>query len=141
MSVAKLGQFRRELKKVGAEFKVAKKTFLRRVADALKLGVNPEELQGEVGVIFGYEDQAAPTKVIAKFGKANKTFKVLMGLLGGKVIEAAGVAALAKLPSREEMLAQVARAFNSPIQSLVNALSGNIKNLVVVLDKIRNTKS
>lgn len=141
ISVAKLSQFRRELKKIGAEFKVAKKTLLNRALKAAGLEVNPDELKGEVGVIFGYEDQAAPAKLAAKFAKENKTFKVIKGILEGKITEAAGIMALAKLPSREELLGQVARAFNSPIQGLVNALSGNIKNLVVVLSKIKSTKS
>lgn len=141
ISVAKLSRFRRELKKIGAEFKVAKKTLLDRAMKAAGLEISPDELKGEVGVIFGYEDQAAPAKLTAKFAKENKTFKILKGILAGKMLEAAGVSALARLPSREEMLAQVARAFNSPIQGLVNALSGNIKNLVVVLSKIKSAKS
>lgn len=137
ISVAKLARFRRELKKVGAEFKIAKKTFLGRVFVALGLGLKPDELAGEVGVIFGYEDQATPVKIAAKFAKDNKTFKFLKGILDGKVIEAAAVTALAKLPSRQELLAEAARAFNSPIQNLVNVLRGNIRNLVVVLSKIK----
>ena len=141
ISVAKLSQFRRELKKVGAEFKVAKKTFLGRVFAALGLGLKPEELGGEVGVIFGYEDQVAPAKAAAKFAKENKTFKFLKGILDGKVIEAAGVATLAKLPSRQELLAEAARAFNSPIQNLVNVLQGSIRNLVVVLHQIKYKKA
>ncbi len=141
ISVAKLGQFRRELKKIGAEFKVAKKTLLDRALKAVGLEINPEEMQGEIGIIFGYEDQAAPAKAAAKFAKENKTFKVLKGVLEGKVMDVSGVTALARLPSREEMLAQVARAFNAPIQNLVNALQGNIRNLVVVLDRIKINKS
>lgn len=140
ISVAKLARFRRELKKVGAEFKVAKKTFLGRVFVALGLGLKPDELAGEVGVIFGYEDQAAPAKVAAKFAKENKTFKFLKGILGDKVIEAAAVTALAKLPSRQELLAEVARAFNFPIQNLVNVLQSNIRNLVAVLNQIKSKK-
>lgn len=140
ISVAKLSQFRRELKKIGAEFKVAKKTLLDRALRAVGFEVNPDELKGEVGVIFGYEDQAAPAKLAAKFAKENKTFKVIKGILEGKIMEAAGITALAKLPSREELLGQVARAFNSPIQSLVNVLQGNIRNLVVVLNKVKEKR-
>ena len=99
-----------------------------------------EELRGEVGIIFGYEDQAAPAKAASKFAKENKSFRILKGFLGGKLIEAPEVMALARLPSREELLAELARALNSPIQSLVNALQGNIRNLVVVLSRVKDKK-
>jgi large subunit ribosomal protein L10 len=138
--VAKLSQFRRGLKKIGAEFKVAKKTLLRRALDAVSIGIEPEKLEGEIGVIFGYEDQVAPAKAAAKFAKENETFRLLKGILAGKILEAKDVLALAKLPSRGELLAELARSFQAPIQGLVNVLHGNIRNLVVVLNQIKDKK-
>lgn len=142
ISVDKLAKLRRELKKMGSEFKVVKKTLLGRALEAVGLtGLKPEELRGETGIVFGYEDQVLPAKVVYKFIKENKTFKVLKGLLEGRIIDASAAAALARLPSREQLLAELTRALNAPVQSLVNVLQGNIRNLVIVLDKIRNTKS
>lgn len=138
VSVAKLMALRRELKKIGAELKVAKKTLLRRALQATGVSVEPKELDGEIGVIFGYEDQVAPAKTAVKFGKENDTFKVLKGVLAGKILEAKEVLALAKLPSRVELLGQLAYALNAPIQGLANVLQGNIRNLVVVLSRIKH---
>ena len=144
ISVAKLSQFRRELKKIGAEFKVAKKTLLKRALEAVGPAfsgrIEPEKLEGEIGVIFGYEDQAAPAKAAAKFAKENETFRLLKGILGEKILEAKDVLALAKLPSRGELLAELARSFQAPIQGLVNVLHGSIRNLVVVLNQIKDKK-
>ncbi|MEK9166258.1 MAG: 50S ribosomal protein L10 [Patescibacteria group bacterium] len=141
ISVAKLSALRRELKKLGAEFKVAKKTLLKRALEASGAGgIEPKELAGEIGVIFGYEDQIAPAKAAAKFAKGNETFKVLKGILAGKVLEAKEVLALAKLPSREQLLTQLAYALHGPIQGLAMVLQGNIRNLVVVLHKINEQK-
>ena len=144
ISVAKLSQFRRGLKKIGAEFKVTKKTLLARAlasADPAFSGrIEPKKLAGEIGIIFGYEDLAAPAKAAAKFSKENEGFKILKGILEGRILEAAQVLALAHLPSREELLGELARAFQSPIQGLVNALQGNIRSLVVVLNQIRDKK-
>lgn len=137
ISVAKLSAFRRELKNIGAEFKVTKKTLLKRALQAAGIGIEPRELEGELGVVFGYEDQVAPAKLAAKFAKENETFKVRRGLLGGKILEAAEVAALAKLPSRDVLLAMLARMLNAPMQGLANVLQGNIRNLVVVLNQIK----
>lgn len=138
ISVAKLSAFRRELKKIGAELKMGKKTLLKRALEAVGISIEPKALEGELGVIFGYEDQAAPAKAAAKFSKGNETFKILKGILEGKIMETKDILALARLPSREQLLAQVARAMNSPIQGLASALEGNIKNLVVVLSKIKH---
>jgi len=145
ISVAALTRFRRELRHIGAELKVVKKTLLRRALDAagpaFSGSIEPKrELDGEVAAIFGYEDQAAPAKAAAKFGKENKTFRFLKGVLGGKVLEADDIRALAKLPGRPELLGAVARALNAPLQGLVNVLQGNIRGLVVVLSQMSNKK-
>lgn len=144
ISVSKLSEFRRELKKIGAEFKVAKKTLLDRalktVGSAISGGIETKPLEGEIGVIFGFEDQAAPAKAAAKFSKANETFKVLKGILEGKVLEAKDVLALAKLPSREELLAGVARALQAPMRGLAVVLQANIRNLAVVLNQVVRQK-
>lgn len=140
ISVGALARFRRELKALGAEFKVAKKTLLKRALGIAGIDLDPEELEGEIGVILGYEDEASPAKLAAKFAKGHEGFKLVRGILGGKLLEAAGVAALAKLPSREILLAQVARVFQAPIQGLAFALAGNIRNVVTVLNAVKASK-
>ncbi|MDO8600475.1 MAG: 50S ribosomal protein L10 [bacterium] len=137
IGVNKLMTLRREMRKLGAEFKVAKKTFLRIALKSIGVEYDPKELEGEIGVIFGYEDQVGPAKAAAKFGKENETFKVLKGLLDGKLIEGKEVLALAKLPSREQLLGKLVWVLNSPIQGFYNVLQGNLRNLVVVLSKIK----
>lgn len=141
VGVNKLMTLRREMKKLGAEFRVAKKTFLRLALKSIGVAYDPKELEGEIGVIFGYEDQVAPAKVAAKFSKENETFKVLKGLLDGKLIEGKEVLALAKLPSREQLLAKLVWVLNFPIQGFYNVLQGNLRNLVVVLNKIKESRS
>ena len=140
ISVGKLAAFRRELKKIGAEFKVARKTLLRRALQAGGSELDPVALEGEIGVIFGYEDQVAPAKAAARFAKSEKTFAMVRGILGGRILEAPELLALSRVPPREELLAGLARAFNAPIQGLVNVLQGNIRNLVVVLNHIKDKK-
>jgi len=140
VNVARLTGLRREMKKVGAEFKVAKKTFLRLAFKSAGIEYDPKELDGEIGVIFGYEDQIAPAKALTKFLKENKTFKVLKGLLDGKFLTAPEVETLAKMPSREQLLGQLVWTLNSPIRGFHTVLSANMRNLAVVLNKIKDKK-
>lgn len=135
--VSKLNAFRRSLKKIGAELKIAKKTLLKRALDSVGFPVNPEDLEGEVGVIFGYENQAETAKLAQKFRKENETFKILLGLLDKKVISKEEVLKIAKLPPREQLLAMVAYTLSLPIRGLMNVLQANQRNLVVVLNKIK----
>lgn len=140
ISVAKLSRFRRELKEAGAEFKVARKTLIRRALEALKIEFDPVELDGEIGVIFGYGDQVAPAKAAARFAKLEKTFAMVRGILGGRILAASEVLALSKVLPREELLAKLAWVLNSPIQNFASVLQGNIRNMVVVLNKIKENK-
>ncbi len=141
VSVAKFAVLRRLLKKTGAELKVAKKTlFDRALLQAGLTAIKAKELKGEIGIVFAYQDQVEPAKVLMKFAKENETFKVLTALLGGKALIDKQVIALAKLPSREILLAQLVGALQGPIRGLAVALQGNMRNLVVVLNKIKDNK-
>ena len=82
-------------------------------------------------------------KLLIKFIKETKTeaLTVKAGICDGKIIDAAGVDALANLPSREEMLAKIVGSMQAPISGLVNVLQGNIRNIVYVLDAVRAKKA
>ena len=136
ISVAKLKQLRRALKKEDAEYKVAKKTLIDRALKETNLPGNTKKLEGEIGIAFGYGDQVAPAKVLLKFGKQNETFKVLGGILNTAILGAKEILTLAKLPSREVLLAQVVGALAGPIRGLATVLQANMRNLVVVLNQI-----
>mgnify|MGYP001597087411 FL=1 len=137
VSVSKAQQLRRLLKKDGAEYRVAKKTLLDRALEAIGFSLRTKEMKGEIGVAFGYGDEIAPAKTLFKFSKGNETFKILGGFLGAKTLSDKEVLTLAKLPSREVLLGQLLGVLRSPIRGLVSVLGGNIRNLVVVLNKIK----
>lgn len=141
ISVTKFSVLRRALKKVGAEFKVAKKTLFDRALNRAGIdSVQAKGLRGEIGVTFGYQDQVEPAKTLMKFAKENETFKVLAAILDGKAFNDKQVIALAKLPSREVLLAQLVGALQGPIRGLAVALQANTRNLVVVLNKVKDNK-
>lgn len=140
-SVSKLQSLRRTLRGIDAEYKVAKKTLLSRAAEEAGVSLKTKELQGEIGITFGYGDEVIPAKTLVKFGKENETFKVLGGILGARVLHQKDVAALAKLPAREVLLAHVASTMQAPIRGLAVVLQANMRNLVVVLQKIKNNKT
>lgn len=136
-SVAKAQGLRRLLKKDGAEFKVAKKTLLSQALEKSGLAFKANELKGEIGVAFGYEDQVAPAKDLIKFRKENENFKILGGILEGRILTEKDITAIARLPSREVLLAQALSAMQGPIRGLAVVLQVNIRNLATLLTKIK----
>lgn len=140
VSVAKSQALRRLLRKEEGEFKVSKKTLIDRALGESGIDLKTKGLQGEIAVTFGYGDEVSPAKTLWKFSKENETFKILGGILGGKVLSGKDILALAKLPAREIILGQLVGALVSPIRGLENVLQGNLRGLVVVLNKIKDKK-
>ena len=141
ISVARLTGLRRLLKQAEAEYKVVKKTLLDRALAAAGIGVKTKELKGEIGIAFGYYDQAAPAKTLLRFSRENETFKILGGILGGKILSQQEILVLARLPSQDVLLAQLRNALVSPLRGLDVVLGGDMRNLVVVLNKIKANRA
>ncbi len=129
---------RRDLKSNSSKIIIVKKTLMKRAFDEKKIEVNPEKLEGEAAIIFGFEDQVTPAKTAFDFSKSNSEFKIIGGILDGEFKEAEEIVALAKLPSRDQMIAIFVGTLQAPVSGFANVLQGNIKGLVTVLSKIKN---
>lgn len=143
LTVADVTKLRRKFREGGVEYKVIKNTLTRIAADELGYNALDEVLEGPTGVATSKEDAVAPAKILKDFIKETKTeaITVKAGIVDGQVIDAAGVDALANLPSREELLAKLVGSMQAPISGFVNVLQGNIRNLVYVLDAVRAKKA
>jgi len=140
-------ELRKKLKAEDSEYYVAKKTLFDIAFAKQNIeGLNPKELEGKVAAVFGYNDEVAPAKIVDTFRKgldddSNTKIEFLGGILEGKFISADEVVSLAKLPSREELYAKMVGSLNAPVSGFVNALAGNLRNLVHVLKAIEEKKS
>ena len=141
LTVEEVTNLRNKFREAGVEYRVLKNTMIRRAVDALGMeGLEPV-LEGPTAVAFGMEDAVAPAKIISDFIKETEKTEIKAGVLEGKVVDVAAVKALASLPSREVLLAKVLGSMNAPITGFVTALSGNIRNLLYVLNAIGEKKS
>jgi large subunit ribosomal protein L10 len=139
-SVAKMKNLRDALRESGSSYKITKKKLIDLALKNAGIEASVLDLEGQIGIAIGKEDEVTAAKVLAKFAKENKNFKILRGVLENKVISGQEVASLAMLPSKEELLARVVGTINAPISGFVNALAGNLRNLVGVLKAIGETK-
>jgi large subunit ribosomal protein L10 len=125
----------------GVELLIAKKTLLVRALEKNGFTVGSDELSGSILTTIGYDDEVAAAKLIAEFAKEKEEgIEIVGGLLEGKFVGSDAIKQLATLPSRDELLAQVVGTINAPISGFVNALAGNLRNIVQVLNAIKDTK-
>ena len=129
ITVEDVTKLRAELRGTNSEYKVIKNNIVKR---ALELngesGLN-DLLEGPTAVITSKEDYLAPAKAIYNFTKGHEFYKIKGGIIEGKVMTAEEIITLAKLPSRQELLAKLA-----------GALLGNITKLAVALDAVKSQK-
>jgi len=140
LTVAQLTSLRATLKKEGAECHVYKNTIARKVFTELGQKEVAESLVGPIALVLSGSDPVAPAKILVKFIKDNEKMTIQGGVVENKAVDAKGIAQLAKLPSREVLIAKVVGGIKSPLYGLVNVLSGPTRKLVYALVAIKNKK-
>lgn len=113
---------RKELREAGIKYSVVKNTLLGLAAKNVGLDDLDKVLEGTTAIAISPEDHTAAARILAKFADTHKNFSIKSGYLEGKVIDLATVESLAKLPTREILLATVCNAFNAPIASFARAI-------------------
>jgi len=122
LTVAHLDTLRRQARDKGVYLHVLKYTLARRAVSGTPFEVASEHMVGPL--IYGFsEDAVAAAKVIADFAKGNDKLVIKGGAYAGKPLDVDGVKALAAIPSREVLIAQVAGLLKSPIQRMAGVLA------------------
>lgn len=141
INVADDTKLRKELREAGVDYFVVKNTLLSRAAKEAGIeGLDPV-LEGTTALAISNEDHVAAARILCKFAEKNKSIKAKAGFVEGKTIDAAEVENLAKLPSKEVLVAQVLGGLNAPITGFVTVLNGTMKGLVVALNAIAEKQS
>lgn len=116
LTVADLSELRKSLKAVNASFNVYKNTLVTKASAALGHNELEQYLSGSNAYVFSKEVVDGP-KVLAKFAKKNENLVIKAGLVEGKVMDAAGVKAVASLPNREGLISMFLSCLQAPIRS------------------------
>lgn len=142
LTVAKITALRAAIRNAGGEMTVAKNTLMEISLRAESMPVPVDMMTGPNAFTVAKTDAAAVAKVIRDFSKekGNEALIIKGGIMGQNVLGADQVRALADLPSRDVLLAQLAGAMISPVRGLVTVLSGTSRGLVTCLSRIREQK-
>ncbi len=128
ITVADDTALRKELREAGVEYTVVKNTLLRLAIAATELNGLETVLDGTTAIATSADDYVAAARILSKFADTHKEFNIKNGFLDTEVIDTAKIAGLAKLPSREVLLAQVLGAFQAPIAAFVRAIQAIVDN-------------
>ncbi len=132
-TVKAIQQLRRDAREGGTKLRVVKNRLVIKAlqsVDTLK-EVETGALNGQLLYAFNSEDEVAPAQALATFAKQNPTIEFVGAITAqGKFISADEVKALATLPSKEQLIAQVIATLTSPLNDTTNALSGNLHSLL-----------
>ena len=129
ITVEDVTKLRKDVREANAEYKVINNNIIKRALNANGENGLDNLLEGPTALITSKEDYLAPAKAIYNFSKNNDFYKIKGGIIEGKVMTAEEIITIAKLPSRQELLAKLA-----------GALLGNITKLAVALDQVKAQK-
>lgn len=135
-------KLRKQLREADVDYFVVKNTMLLRAAQDAGFGELESVLTGTTALAISKDDAVSAAKILAKYAEESKgKFTVKAGFVEGKVLDPKGVEQLAKLPSREELVAMTLRGLNAPISGFANVLNGNLRGLVIALNQIAESKT
>lgn len=142
LDVDEMIDLRAKLRESGATYHVVKNTLLGRIFEAAGLGTpDPELLSGPTAIAVLTDDLSGPTKTLFKVAKDTEILEIRGGYLGTSQLNAAGVEALSKLPSREELLSTLLGTIGAPSRQLVTVIAAPMRDLVGVISaRVREGK-
>ena len=122
ITVADDTALRKELRENGVNYFVVKNTILRRAIDGTDLDEMKSVLEGTTAIALSDEDYTAAARILSKYAESHDNFKIKSGFLDGKIIDIETITSLAKLPTKEVLLATVCNAFQAPIAAFARAV-------------------
>lgn len=135
-------QLRRAMRAAGVEYAVVKNTLTRFAVNKAGYEAIDPFLNGPTALAISATDPVAPAKLLCEYAnKKDSSIKIKIGFVEGKIVSEQEIQALAELPSREALVAQVLGTMVAPITGLATVLNANIRGLAVALNAIAEKKS
>lgn len=122
LNVAEVTELRKDLREAGVEMLVIKNTMLRRAAAEVGYEGLDEVFTGPTAVAFSYDEVQAPAKILVDFAKKAEPLEIKGGIVEGRVVGVEQVEAVAKLPSREDLLSMLLSVLQAPIRNTAYVL-------------------
>lgn len=140
LTVAEMQGLRARMREVGGSVRVAKNTLAKIALKGTPAAPIAPLLTGMTVLAYS-EDPVAAAKVAEKFAKENDKFVLLGGAMGGTGLDPAGVAAVAKMPSREELIASIVACIGAPAANIAGAIGAPGSNIAGILKTLEEREA
>ncbi len=141
LTVKETEALRRAIREAGAYMKVYKNTVMKKALAELDLVNMDAILDGPSAFVFAHGDVAAAAKAVTEYAKENKKLEVKGGMMEGSFVSAGEVEAIASLPSKEVLLAQIAGAISGVARGLAVCINGVPSGLARAIQQIADQKA
>ena len=141
LTVLQMTEFRRTCRAQSVDCRVVKNRLAMIAADNAGLTVMKDHLKGPTAIVFGSESQVDPAKIAVNFAKDNEAMEIKGGFLDGEYLDKSQIVALAKVPSKDELIAKMMGSINSPLTGLVGTVNGVISALARTIDAVAKQKA
>ncbi len=140
VSSTELTELKKSLKENGANFMIVKNTLFKIAAQESNQPIEVQEIIDSTGVVICGEDPTMAAKVLSNIQDEHKNLDTKFAVLFGKYSGSKKVSELASIPSKEELLSQLARTIQSPLSGFVTVVQGNVRKLLTTLSEIQKSK-
>ncbi|MFA5867952.1 MAG: 50S ribosomal protein L10 [Actinomycetota bacterium] len=140
LTAAEMTELRKGLRDAGINFKIFKNTLATIAARQAGLDDLEGMLVGPTAIAFGFDDPIAVAKILNDFANKHDALEIKGGVIEHQVIDQEKVVALAKLPGREQLIAQFVGLLNQPIVRLVTVLNKPVQDLAFALNAVAQNK-
>ena len=136
LTVAEDTELRKKFRENGCDYKVYKNRLMLKALSDLGIECPANYFEGTTAVAIGYNDEVAPAKIVCECVKETNKMAIKFGILNGVSVDAHNIEALAKLPSKEELIAKLLGTLNNTASSLCRVLTAPSRGLVVALNAV-----
>lgn len=140
LTVKEIQELRRNVRESGASMKVYKNTLMHLALSDSGLPTMDDILEGPSAFVFAESDPAAAAKVIKNYAKTNENLSIKGGMMDGEAYDAAQVEAIASLPSKEEIIGQIAGMISGVARGLATSINGVPRGLAQSLSQVAEQK-
>ncbi|MBP6786457.1 MAG: 50S ribosomal protein L10 [Candidatus Promineofilum sp.] len=134
MTVKDMETLRQKIAEAQGRINVTKNTLLRVAMEENEIVPPLELLNGQVATSFALGEVPTLAKVLVDSAKGNDKFKIVGGMLGGRLLSPAEVESLASLPPLDQLRAQILGLISAPAQGIVSAVTNGVRQVVNVVD-------
>lgn len=140
LKVSEMGKLRDRMKKLGGNVKVIKNRLAIKFFEKEKMAIGRDLFNGPIAVAYSNEKFIETAKALVDYEKESKKIKIMSGFIEKKLVSTMQIAEVAKLPGKEQLLAQLVFSIGMPLRRFGSALSAPLTHMLVLFKNLQAKK-